>query len=132
MTSSSSDTLTFATGSLKASWEHQSRCCIVRATGAPALSEFICFAAWVGQEAEAWSAQRLLVDLRAVSSISDANEQQVVGCAAGVILKNLLKVASVVPEGCLRVQGEKEAQRQGVPLRVFTDYQTAITWMESD
>lgn len=109
--------------------EHRETYCVVRVDGDPTLAEFVAFIERLGIEARGWRTRRALVDLRAVRTLTTAQEHRTVGHAVGTHLAALERIASVVPGDRMTRNSETAARASGVNLRVFTSEGEAVAWL---
>lgn len=80
-------------------------------------------------ESRNWPTRRALVDLRAVRTLTTAEEHRAVGQAVGTHLAALERLASVVPGDRMTRNSERVAQASGVNLRVFSSEGDALSWL---
>lgn len=114
---------------IRFSTEHRHTYCVVRVEGEPTLAEFLDFIERLGVEASKWQERRALVDLRAVRTLTTAQEHRAVGHAVACHLAALERLASVVPADRLTRNSEEVANASGANLRVFTGEGEALTWL---
>ncbi|HVE52006.1 MAG TPA: STAS/SEC14 domain-containing protein [Ramlibacter sp.] len=111
--------------------EHRDAYSVVRVEGEPTLGQFLSFLQLIGVEASAWSARRVLFDLRGVRTLTTFTEHFAVGEEVARQLGHLHRIASVVPVDRITRASEKTARQAGVNLLVFTEEAEAITWLKA-
>jgi hypothetical protein len=109
--------------------EHRDTYCVVRVDGEPTLAEFVAFIERLGVEARGWQTRRVLIDLRAVRTLTTAQEHRAVGDAVATHLAALERLASVVPGDRITRNSEMVAKARGVNLRVFSGEGEALAWI---
>ncbi|WP_167772670.1 STAS/SEC14 domain-containing protein [Ramlibacter henchirensis] len=97
--------------------------------GSGTVEEFISMVQWLGARSVTWRSSVLLVDLRGVETVYTFTEQLMIGRAVGVNLRHLRRHAAVVRAERITHVGEKAAQHEGSPLRVFADEKEAAAWL---
>ena len=114
---------------IRSATEYRDTYVVVRVEGEPTLAEFLAFVERLGVEASRWPVRRALVDLRAVRTLTTAQDHRAVGHAVVRHLAALERLASVVPGDRMTRNSEAVAKASGVNLRVFTGEREALDWL---
>ncbi|MBE7368802.1 STAS/SEC14 domain-containing protein [Ramlibacter pallidus] len=101
----------------------------VTVTGQPSLGQLLSLIHLLGVESETWKVDRVLVDLRSVTTPFSRQEQFRIGEEAAASLSHMEKIASVVPPERVTRVSEKAARRNGANVSVFDDEQAAMAWL---
>lgn len=101
----------------------------VAVTGRPSIGQLLSLIHLLGVESETWEQDKVLVDLRAVTSEFTRMEQFRIGEEAAASLSHMERIASVVPEERITRVSEKAARRNGVNVCVFHDERAALAWL---
>ena len=98
-------------------------------TGEPSIGQLLSLIHLLGVESETWEQDRVLVDLREVTTEFTRMEQFRIGEEAAASLSHMDRIASVVPAEKITRVSEKAARRNGVNVCVFDDEQAALAWL---
>jgi hypothetical protein len=101
----------------------------VTVTGRPSLGQMLSLIHLLGVESETWQDDKVLVDLRGVSTPFEPVEQFRIGEEAAASLSHMERIASLVPADRVTRVSEKAARRNGTNVRVFDDEAAAVAWL---
>jgi hypothetical protein len=101
----------------------------VAVTGEPSIGQLLSLIHLLGVESETWEQDKVLVDLRAVSTEFTREDQFRIGEEAAASLSHMDRIASLVPAEKITRVSEKAARRNGVNVCVFHDEQAAVAWL---
>ncbi|TWO70085.1 hypothetical protein FN976_17260 [Caenimonas sedimenti] len=113
--------------SLELNWEHHDTHAVVRLVGTPQLGHVLSALEVIAIECA--GIQKLLVDLRGISTLQSFTDQFALGQAAATKLNHLHRIASVVPVGRKTRNSERPAREGGLDLRVFESEEQALSWL---
>ena len=101
----------------------------VAVTGRPSIGQLLSLIRLLGVESETWEQDKVLVDLRAVSTEFTRLEQFRIGEEAAASLSHMDRIASLVPAEKITRVSEKAARRNGVNVCVFDEERNALAWL---
>jgi hypothetical protein len=101
----------------------------VAVTGEPSIGQLLSLIHLLGVESETWEQDKVLVDLRAVSTEFTRMEQFRIGEEAAASLSHMDRIASLVPAEKITRVSEKAARRNGVNVCVFDEERNALAWL---
>jgi hypothetical protein len=99
------------------------------AAGGSSYKRFAGLVMLMAADIETFQDDRVLVDLRRVEGRLTTEEQQMIGELVAERLPLLYRLASLVPEGEITRNSEREAVRLGFALRVFDSESAALGWL---
>ena len=111
--------------------EHREGYSVVRMKGEPSLGQFLSLIQIIGVETSAWTARRVLFDLRGIRTLTSFTDHYAIGEETARQLRHLHRIASVVDVDMITRASEKTARRSGINLTVFTDEAEAVSWLTS-
>jgi hypothetical protein len=103
----------------------------VAITGEPTIDQLLSLVHLLGVDSGSWKHDRLLVDLRRVTTQFTQAEQFSIGQEAATSLSHMRKIASVVPADRVTRISEKAARRDGTNVLVFDDENEALAWLKA-
>jgi hypothetical protein len=109
---------------------HGSEFLIVEGSGPALLADLCGYMDLVGGIAGKRSYSRALLDLQGIDIHLSFTDHLTLGSHAADRLRNMERVASVVPERFRSGTSEKAAQKMGLQLRTFIDMDEGLAWLQ--
>jgi hypothetical protein len=105
---------------------------LVKASGPANLAELCACIDFAAGLAQRTNQHRALLDLLQVEIALSFTEHLQLGSHAADKLRQLERVASVVPERFRTGSSEKAARKSGLHLRTFTALEEGVAWLQAD